>query len=81
MASSSKSEKRIQAPSASRQIGFHQLLTAARKTWLQDALMEALKRVDPATVREQIGKFVPRESQRTLAAAGIRDELVFPTPL
>jgi XcyI restriction endonuclease len=50
----------IKAPSTSRQIAFHQLLVAARKTWLMDALSDA---------------------QQVLAAAGVRDEHVFPTPI
>ena len=70
----------ITPPSPGRQIAFHQLLVAARKSWLVDALKEALRVADPNTVKEQISKFVPADVQRILAANGIRDELVFPVP-
>jgi len=73
--------KPLKPPDASRQVRFHQLLVAARKTWLSDALGEALRIIDPATLKKQITEFVPAESQKILAAAGIRDEHVFPTPI
>jgi hypothetical protein len=71
----------IPAPNSSRQIGFHQLLVSARKTWLIDALAEALGRIDPAKLKEQVSTYVPADAQRILAKAGIRDEHVFPTPI
>ena len=74
------SSRPIIPPSASRQIRFHQLLVAARKSWLMDALTDALSRADPKTVKDQISTFVPPDVQRALAAAGIRDEHVFPVP-
>jgi hypothetical protein len=61
-------------------LAFHQLLLAARKTWLRDALAEALSSLDPAVLKQQIGHFVSPAAQRILAAAGIRDEYVFPLP-
>lgn len=66
---------------ATRQLAFHQLLIGACKNWLADALQEALARVDPIGLKNEIGKYVPADTQRLLAAAGIRDELVFPAPL
>ena len=81
MARSTGSKVLIRPPGVSRQIAFHQLLVAARKTWLRDALDEALAHVDPHEVKAQIEQFAPREAQQTLAAAGIRDEHVFPTPV
>jgi hypothetical protein len=66
--------------SPSRQIAFHQLLVAARKSVLIDALSAALAETDPATVKEQVIQYVPEDAQRILAAAGIRDEHVFPVP-
>lgn len=71
----------IKAPDPSRQIRFHQLLVAARKTWLADALSEALSRIAPATVKSQIRTYAPADAQKILAAAGVRDEHVFPTPV
>ena len=72
---------RLNPPAAARQIRFHQLLVAARKTWLHDALSEALKAADPATLKTQLMAYVPVEAQRVLAGARIRDEVVFPTPV
>lgn len=68
-------------PSAARQVAFHQLLVAARKTWLADALSEALGQVDPNTLKSQLTGFVPPDAQQILASAGVRDEHVFPTPV
>ena len=65
----------------SRQVIFHQMLVAARKTVLMDALSEALGEIDPNTLKKQITKYVPSDAQQILGAAGIRDEHVFPTPI
>ena len=70
----------LNPPSPARQVRFYQVLVAARKQWFRDALSEALRGLDPDTVKEQIREYVPKESQRILAAAGIRDEHVFPVP-
>lgn len=70
----------IDVPYPSRQVAFHQLLVAARKIWLEDALSDALKTTDPREVKKQVAELVPREAQQILAAAGIRDEHVFPMP-
>lgn len=81
MAKSSVDKPTIKVFSASRQLGFHQLLVAARKTWLREALAEALKAADPAIVKKQVAKYAPKDAQRILAAAGVRDEHVFPVPV
>jgi hypothetical protein len=72
--------KAIKAPGASRQVAFHQLLVAARKTYLMDALREALRAINPKAVKTELTDYVPADVQQILAAAGIRDEHVFPTP-
>lgn len=66
--------------SASRQVIFHQMLVAARKTVLMDALSQALGQVDPAVTKKETLKYVPADAQKILAASGIRDEHVFPLP-
>ena len=71
----------IKPPAASRQVTFHQLLVAARKTLLMDALSAALGRVNPTKLKAELATYIPRDTQRILAAAGIRDEHVFPTPI
>jgi hypothetical protein len=73
-------DRDLPIPSPSRQVAFHQLLVLARKTWLSDALSEALKGVDIAKVRSEVTEFVPEDAQSILASAGIRDETVFPVP-
>ena len=71
----------LKPPSASRQLSFHQLLVVARKKYFLDALSEALKKLDPTEVQDQIANYVPEDVRRILAAAGIRDEYVFPVPI
>ena len=66
--------------SPSRQVVFHQMLVAARKSVLMDALSEALGQVDPNITKKQILAYVPASAQKILATAGIRDEHVFPVP-
>lgn len=71
----------VKPPSASRQVIFHQLLVSARKSYLRDALSAALKTIDPNELKTQLSVYAPSPAQRVLAAAGIRDEYVFPTPI
>jgi hypothetical protein len=73
-------KQKIIPQSPSRQIAFHQLLVAARKSWMMDALREALQNVSPNLVKEQLSVYVPADVQKILAAAGVRDEHVFPVP-
>jgi len=56
------------------------MLVAARKSVLMDALSETLSELDPNIAKNQILAFVPLDAQQILAAAGIRDEHVFPIP-
>lgn len=76
----SPARRSLAPPGPSRQIGFHQLLVAARKKYFIDALSDALRNLDPKRIKEQIAEYVPAEVQRLLAAAGLRDEYVFPVP-
>ena len=66
--------------SPAKQVAFHQLLAGARKTLLADALTNAVRNVDPDTVKSELSALVPNQVQRVLAAAGVRDEWVFPAP-
>jgi hypothetical protein len=67
-------------PGAARQVRFYQLLIAARKQWFIDALSEALGALDPDIVQKQVRQYAPHDVRMLLAAAGLRDEYVFPTP-
>jgi hypothetical protein len=71
----------LNPPTSTRQIAFYQLLVAARKMWFLEALSETLGQLEPATVKAQIGEYVPVEAQKALAVAGLRDEHVFPLPI
>jgi len=81
MAKSKHIEPVFAPPSPSRQIAFHQLLVAARKTWLVDALTDALGTIDPTLLKDQIVQYVPANALKLLASAGVRDEQVFPVPI
>jgi len=70
----------LNPPSPARQVRFYQLLVAARRQWFMDALSEALGQLDQNLVKEQIREYVPGDAQKILAAAGLRDEYVFPLP-
>lgn len=72
--------KPLLPPPFQRQLAFYQLLVGARKAWLSDALSEALGIADPVRVKEELTELVPHDAQVRLAAAGIRDEHVFPVP-
>ncbi len=70
----------LHPPGPSRQVQFYQLLVAARKQWFIDALSETLAQLDQKTIKEEIAEYVPGDAQKILAAAGVRDEHVFPVP-
>lgn len=59
---------------------FYQLLVAARKKWFMDALSAALAALDQTLVKAEIAEYVAADVQKILAAAGLRDEYVFPLP-
>jgi hypothetical protein len=67
-------------PSSARQVRFYQLLAAARRQWFMDALSEVLGQLEQDTIRQQIREYVPQDVKKILAAAGLRDEYVFPVP-
>lgn len=56
------------------------MLVAARKTVLMDALSDALGDINPDVIKKQLSKHAPTDARKILAAAGIRDEHVFPVP-
>ena len=46
-----------------------------------DALSEALGGIDPKKLKAQLNKYIPSDAQQMIAASGVRDEHVFPTPI
>jgi hypothetical protein len=70
----------LNPPTCARQVRFYQLLVAARTQWFVGALSDALSQLEQKVVKDQIGDYVPQDVQKILAAAGLRDEHVFPVP-
>jgi XcyI restriction endonuclease len=70
----------LNPPGSARQVRFYQLLVAARTQWFIDALSDALGQLEQKVVKGQVGEYVPEDVQKILAAAGLRDEHVFPVP-
>lgn len=70
----------LKVPSPAKQIALHQLLVAARKTVLREALSEVLGSLDPRVFGEEMAQFAPADTRRGLASAGIRNEWVFAVP-
>ena len=70
----------LNPPGAARQVRFYQLLVAAGKQWFIDALSEALGQADQDNIQQEVKSYVPADVRKILAAAGIRDEHVFPVP-
>jgi hypothetical protein len=44
-------------------------------------LSDALRKIEPSILKQQITQYAPPDAQRILAGAAIRDEMVFPTPI
>jgi XcyI restriction endonuclease len=57
------------------------VVTVTRRKWFMDALSEAVSRLDQSAIRAEAADYIPGDVQRILAAAGLRDEYVFPLPL
>ena len=66
---------------ATRQISFHHLLREARGKWLLENLRKVVSELDPNELKVQLSEYIPADIQQILAAQGIRDEDVFPTPM
>jgi hypothetical protein len=63
------------------QVSFALKLTEARSLILQDALKDAVKGLDIVELDKQLATCAPKAGLSTLAARGLRGELVFPVPL
>jgi XcyI restriction endonuclease len=71
----------IRIPPPDLQIEFSVALAEIRRLYLQDALKDAIRNIDIPSLDQQLGKFVPSNALRTMAAHGLRAELVFPVPM
>jgi len=62
------------------QIDFAFALEQIRKTYLQEALSEAVNKLDVMVIDRELARFVPKDSLRKLASHGLRGELMFAVP-
>jgi hypothetical protein len=67
-------------PAPKLQIDFSFALGQMRALYLQEALGATVKEIDFALLNGQLTEFVPEEYLKSLAARGLRGELVFPVP-
>lgn len=71
----------IIVPPPDAQIDFATALTGIRSQYLQDALSETVRRLSVPDIDKELAAHVPAQSLTTLAAHGLRGEMVFPVPL
>ena len=63
------------------QVDFSLMLTEIRKRYLQDALSKTVESLDIPEIDIQLAGAVPKVCLATLAAHGLRGELLFPVPV
>ncbi|MGQ0565257.1 MAG: XcyI family restriction endonuclease [Gemmobacter sp.] len=71
----------IIVPSPDAQIDFAVSLSGVRQTYLQDALSATVARLRIPDIDVELSTLVPAHSLASLAAHGLRGELVFPVPV
>lgn len=67
-------------PDPELQANFATALSEIRTSYLQDALRSAIGALSVPTIDGELAKFVPAHSLTTLAAHGLRGEMMFPVP-
>ncbi|MGD0539183.1 MAG: XcyI family restriction endonuclease [Verrucomicrobiota bacterium] len=70
----------INLPSSSLQASIASELQEIRKLFLQQALAEAVQRLDLRTINAELDQLVPQKHLAQLASRGIRGELLFAVP-
>ena len=70
----------ISIPVPQLQIDFAFALEQIRGLYLQQALSEAVGKLDITRIDAELARFVPNESLARLATLGLRGELMFPVP-
>ncbi len=70
----------ISVPDTELQASFATALSEIRTLYLQDALREAVKSLEVPVIDRELAKHVPVHSLSTLAAHGLRGEMMFPVP-
>jgi hypothetical protein len=71
----------ITIPAPDLQIEFSVALAEIRRLFLQEALSDTVRTIDIASLDNEIAKFVPAGALKTMAAHGLRAELMFPVPM
>jgi XcyI-like restriction endonuclease len=71
---------KITVPTPDMQFSFSLALAAARKDYLQDALGDTVAGLDIEALDRELARFVPKGELRSVAARGLRGELLFPVP-
>lgn len=71
----------IKVPPPDTQIDFASALAEVRRLYLQDALSETVSGLTVPDIDRELASHVPANSLSTLAAHGLRGEMVFPVPL
>lgn len=71
---------KINIPTPGLQIDFSFAIGELRSRFLQEALFKTVKDLDISEVDKELSVYVPKESLNTLAARGLRGELLFPVP-
>ena len=71
----------ITIPAPDLQIEFSVALAEIRRLYLQEALRDTVRTINIAALDKQIGKFVPANALKTMAAHSLRAELIFPVPM
>jgi hypothetical protein len=72
---------KINIPLPDAQIDFAAALAAVRRLYLQDALAATVKGLLIPDIDKELAAYVPAISLSTLAAHGLRGEMVFPVPI
>jgi hypothetical protein len=71
----------IKIPLPELQIEFSVALAEIRRLYLHDALQDTVRTMDISSLDQQIGRFIPGNSIKTLAAHSLRAGLIFPVPI
>jgi len=62
------------------QIAFYHRLKEIRETYLLDALLSVVLKLDISTIDKELSKYVAKDALQRTAGWGLRGEIVFPVP-
>ena len=70
----------FRVPEPDLQIEFHRKVEAIRETWLIDALLSTVSRLEIPQIDRELAEFVSPPSMREVAGWGLRGEILFAVP-